>query len=448
MASINSYALRDFVDEIIEIEPDAVIIYAGHNEYLGIMGIGSNFASYGGHISNLAFNALRDFRLFQLFQSLFIPSVSEEENIQHGEAGRTVMATVAREKNIALDSDLYRLGIAQFQSNLSAVLASFQSQNIPVFIGNLVSNEKAQSPFESLDAKNGLEKSAALNFEQAQNKLAQGDYSTALTQFKRARDLDLLRFRAPTQFNDVILALSEQYQATFVDIEADFRADTATGILGKKHMLEHLHPTARGYFLMAKSFADALQNNALLPSPEGIILDRSEQRMWDLNPLNEVDHAFAEIKISQLTADYPFVKTSKEYKIPKPTNQLQQLAIDRINGQSWLEQQQTLLSLFQQRGEFEKAAQVASVLSDALPNNEQAAIAAAQLYLQSNELRMAHYHAKNATTLSPNNTRYKLTFAEVLFKRGLINESREQLESVLSLEPNNQNAKRYLALMN
>ncbi|MCW8865396.1 MAG: hypothetical protein OQK22_10920, partial [Colwellia sp.] len=35
LAAVNSYTILDFVDEIIEQQPDAVLIYAGHNEYYG-----------------------------------------------------------------------------------------------------------------------------------------------------------------------------------------------------------------------------------------------------------------------------------------------------------------------------------------------------------------------------------------------------------------------------
>ncbi|MDH3589898.1 MAG: SGNH/GDSL hydrolase family protein, partial [Gammaproteobacteria bacterium] len=43
MSAVNSYALLAFADEIIAQHPDAVLVYAGHNEYLGILGVGSNF---------------------------------------------------------------------------------------------------------------------------------------------------------------------------------------------------------------------------------------------------------------------------------------------------------------------------------------------------------------------------------------------------------------------
>ena len=41
MSAVNSYALLDFVDEIIAEQPDLVVVYAGHNEYLGLFGVGS-----------------------------------------------------------------------------------------------------------------------------------------------------------------------------------------------------------------------------------------------------------------------------------------------------------------------------------------------------------------------------------------------------------------------
>jgi hypothetical protein len=40
MAAVTSYVLLDFADEIIPRHPDAVVIYTGHNEYLGVGGGG------------------------------------------------------------------------------------------------------------------------------------------------------------------------------------------------------------------------------------------------------------------------------------------------------------------------------------------------------------------------------------------------------------------------
>lgn len=42
LVATNSYTIRDMVPEILEQQPDMVIIYSGHNEYYGALGVGSS----------------------------------------------------------------------------------------------------------------------------------------------------------------------------------------------------------------------------------------------------------------------------------------------------------------------------------------------------------------------------------------------------------------------
>ncbi|MBK6285128.1 MAG: SGNH/GDSL hydrolase family protein [Draconibacterium sp.] len=42
ITAINSFTLLDYTDQILKYKPDAVLIYAGHNEFYGAFGIGSN----------------------------------------------------------------------------------------------------------------------------------------------------------------------------------------------------------------------------------------------------------------------------------------------------------------------------------------------------------------------------------------------------------------------
>jgi hypothetical protein len=39
---VNSYTFYDKIDEILKEDPDAILIYAGHNEFYGELGIGSS----------------------------------------------------------------------------------------------------------------------------------------------------------------------------------------------------------------------------------------------------------------------------------------------------------------------------------------------------------------------------------------------------------------------
>src|SRR4029079_5276451 len=44
MSAVNTYTLLDFSGEILEQHPDAVVIYVGHNEYVGLLGVASGFS--------------------------------------------------------------------------------------------------------------------------------------------------------------------------------------------------------------------------------------------------------------------------------------------------------------------------------------------------------------------------------------------------------------------
>jgi hypothetical protein len=41
MTAINSYTLRDLFPGVLEQNPDLILIYTGHNEYYGALGVGS-----------------------------------------------------------------------------------------------------------------------------------------------------------------------------------------------------------------------------------------------------------------------------------------------------------------------------------------------------------------------------------------------------------------------
>jgi hypothetical protein len=68
ITAINSITLNDYMNEIVKFKPDAILIYAGHNEFYGAMGIGSNETMSQNHtIRNIHFK-LMNFRLYQVLR--------------------------------------------------------------------------------------------------------------------------------------------------------------------------------------------------------------------------------------------------------------------------------------------------------------------------------------------------------------------------------------------
>ena len=62
MAAVNSYTLLDLSEEVMALQPDAVLIYAGHNEFYGALGVGSSQAFGSGPALINLYLGLRSFR--------------------------------------------------------------------------------------------------------------------------------------------------------------------------------------------------------------------------------------------------------------------------------------------------------------------------------------------------------------------------------------------------
>ena len=150
LAAVNSYTVLDFVDEIIEQQPDAVLIYAGHNEYLGILGVGSAYTAANSSSATLLYLKLKNLSIFQLLQNLYW-QFTKSDIPNNGQTSRTFMAKVAKHKNIPFGSELYQQGLAQFDTNMSLVLAKYQAAGIPVFLSSIASNLANQAPFSSIE---------------------------------------------------------------------------------------------------------------------------------------------------------------------------------------------------------------------------------------------------------------------------------------------------------
>ncbi len=79
LTAINSITLKDFIPQVLKYEPDAILIYAGHNEYYGAFGIGSNETmSKSAFLRSLNFGIM-NLRIAQLVKS-GISGISKQMN--------------------------------------------------------------------------------------------------------------------------------------------------------------------------------------------------------------------------------------------------------------------------------------------------------------------------------------------------------------------------------
>ncbi|MFT5674263.1 MAG: tetratricopeptide (TPR) repeat protein [Paraglaciecola sp.] len=457
MASVNTYTLLDFVEEIIQIEPDLVLIYAGHNEYLGVMGVGSAFASKGGREATLLYLRLKNLKIYRLVESAYYKIFTSDVTEKTDE--RTLMAKVAREKEIAYGGELYRQGLQQFEGNMSLLLDKYAKADIPVVLGNLVSNEQDQIPFSAvkeIDEKSILawqnmdlvtrqkrlrkltpsasslaNTNSQSTFELAYHHYFMGEYDLAQKYFSQAKDFDLLRFRAPEAFNKIIQKLSARPSVALADVQGKIRQDTQNGIIGNKHVLEHLHPSARGYFMLADAYVQQIISSELLGANHEISLEKAWQEM----PITQADKQFGEYKIARLTSDYPFRLTP--IKVAKPSgNSIEAQALrDRIGGEHWLSLNRKLLPLYQRAKNLPEAALISGLLADALPNNYNLSYIAGLTYKKANNLAISLYYLNRALKMKPGSISGNLSIAQNYFLMGQAEKSMQHLEFVKKNKP-------------
>lgn len=460
MASVNTYTLMDFVDEIVEIEPDLVVIYAGHNEYLGVMGVGSAFAAKGGRAATLLHLRFKDIKLYQWIQSTYYKLFGPEPQAVND---RTLMAKIAREKDIPLGSELYQQGVEQFSGNLSFILSEYQKSSVPVLLGNLVSNEKDQIPFSSIDSLSSTSQVAWLSMSRIErdNRIAalqtqiQSDnvnlaslhyelgylhfinkeYDKARQYFIDAKDNDTLRFRAPAAFNQVIEEVAKQHGAILVDVDSRFRQDTKDAIIGKNHMLEHLHPTERGYFLLGDAFTDSILQQGWLGQAE----NQNEQLAWAELPITKADRFYGEFKVKRLTSDYPFRKKPISVKQPSGNSIEGQAALDRLAGENWLSINQKLSPIYQRNKDLAEAALISGLLSDAIIDNFDLAYVAGLINKRANNIPFAVFYLNRALRLNSQSVNANLSLAQSYFLLGKHQRSLDILNWVKSVKPDHPN---------
>ena len=440
MAAVSSYALLDFADEIIAQNPDAVVVYAGHNEYLGIGGVGSSLVSAKSPTVARAVAQLRRLHLYRALER-GIGSLGPGTDPLATREG-TLMSRVAAERSIPLGSPLYERGVEQFRGNLERLLRKYREAGVPVFIGTLASNERDQPPFASAPAQAG-DASATVRYQHAQQLDAAARFEAARAEYLAAKDRDELRFRAPEAFNALIREVAAANAATLVDVQGALGLASNNGIIGSDLMLEHVHPNAEGYFRLASAYYPALVQWA--GSPAVPVDDATAHAEM---PLTEVDRLHGEYRMAVLKNDWPFVPERRPVTLPAPANRVEEIAqswfTDRLN---WVQAMDQALVHYQQAGNDAEAARVAVNLADAIVNSPAAQYTAGRLLLRAGSAPRGIHYLHRAVALDGNAIEYQLSVAQAQFMLGRPADSVATLEAVLAKHPDDARAKYWLAEM-
>ncbi len=285
ITAINSHVVRVIAGDLADADGDLFIIYLGNNEVVGPYGPGSSFASASRSLAlTRASVFLRRTRLGQLVDR-FVGNLGEAEESSEWRGMEFFLDRRIRSGDPRL-STVY----AHFRSNLDSIVDAASG---PVLLSTVGTNRTHSAPFASehreglsdeqrqtwlaayergveaeragrteealaefLEAERIDESFADLQYRLGNLLRAKRGHESANARLTRARDLDVLRFRADSGINETIREVARDRADDGVHLmdgeailaPAEHDDDAANGLF-----LDHVHPTFHGNYLLAEA---------------------------------------------------------------------------------------------------------------------------------------------------------------------------------------------------
>ena len=368
---INSHGMLNLMSRLVEYEPDAVVIYPGHNEFYGALGPAS--VDYVGMNRNQIklFLSLQEYRLFQLLKPLFIGSSGVSSELKN--KTESLIETIAKKVEVEPEGELYNKVLENYKSNLNEMLEIANSAGI-IFVGGIpVSNFSGKAPFKScyenisdrVNWRDMVEKGKAFIFEERYDDALlyfleagerYGDNSEiyyysglalqgagrgpkAREQFRKAVDNDCMPFRAATEFNREMAAMFRSHGQPFVSVGLHYDTTSVSESRGDEHFVDAVHFSLRGAVILAERLTSELVvrfGGIRRPKPSPADIDKMIKRAG----MTQIDYALAELRITDLRSRWPYRES--ERTVPSfstfRSEHVEELALDVKEGLlSWEE---------------------------------------------------------------------------------------------------------------
>ncbi len=295
--AISSLDVLRIHKEALHYDPDAILIYCGHNEAYGADGVDTPVQrSFGSRSAAKSWLWFRNLRLVRLARGALGRTHPPQEGF-----GMWTM----RNRLVPAGSPKHERLLRFYRANILEMLGSARAKGVDVILCTLISNIRDQSPLGSAhgaaltedgrarwetafargvsamgsgrwaEAQQAFTACNTLDPDYAESHFrlgrcldALGDSAAAGVQYVAARDLDAVHFRACSAQNEVLREIARtwdpqgRHRLIFVDLERELSKDYPRGP-ARTFFTEHVHPYPVGHAWIARAIAHAVAASPL-----------------------------------------------------------------------------------------------------------------------------------------------------------------------------------------
>jgi len=336
--SYASYRLLPILTEVMNYEPDLVVIYTGHNEFLEDRTYAHlRDPSRWQSISQQAVRNIRTIHLArEMWHKITGDSVSTQKVTLAAEV-ETILDHQAGLKSYQRDRTWQANVIEHFKFNIRKMIAICDSNRVPLYLCNPASNIRDCTPFKSAPTS-GLDQATIQSIQQTKSdipkqlqsrsvkpiresahRLTQLDPHNAATLYQagllllnngagvaardvllRAKDEDICPLRILTVMNEFLVSVPSGQALQVIDVQEYFAERSPVQIPGDNLFLDHVHPTIRGHQLIAEYLFERMVAQAIIKPPADFAAQRSNRFRTHLESLSEVYYQQGEIRLKGL----------------------------------------------------------------------------------------------------------------------------------------------------
>jgi len=336
--SYASYRLLPILTEVMNYEPDLVVIYTGHNEFL-------EDRTYA-HLRNpsrwqsISQQAVRNIRTIHLVREMWQEIIGDSVSTQKVSLAAEVETILDQQTGLESyqrDRTWQANVIEHYKFNIHKMVEICDSNRVPLYLCNPASNIRDCTPFKSAptsgldqatiqkikqtksDISNQLQSLSVKPIRASAHRLARLDPHNAAALYQaglllldngagaaardvllRAKDEDICPLRMLTVMNDFLVSLPRSQAFQVIDVQEYFAEQSPAQIPGENLFLDHVHPTIRGHQLIAGYLFERMVAQAIIKPPVDFAAQRSNRFRTHLENLSEVYYQQGEIRLKGL----------------------------------------------------------------------------------------------------------------------------------------------------